>query len=222
VNAENLIAEVADIVLGETTDEVCLAALNAAQMAIAERVLLPGLSDGLATISATTGAMYATIPATYHRRIFMAKNTTTGSVVDVYSNIGIMAQITEIFPSIDNEGDVISIALHSGRILYQRVPTSTQSISLMFYRLPVDMEDSSTSYPDGMGGSRVAGSKEAIDFALIHHAAWNIFEKIEDGMEGAKVNSTRHQGLFEEHMERLSLVCRQEEVQARPMFNRSW
>jgi len=222
VNAQSLIAEVSNIIQGSYADSALLPYLNAAQVAIAERVLLPGLSDGLATISATTGAMYATVPATYHRRIFMAKNTTTGAAVDVFSNLGILAQTKEIYPSIDNEGDVVAIAIHAGRIVYQMVPTSAQTISLMFYRLPVPMTESSTSYPDGMGGSRVADSKEALDFALIHHAAWNCYERIEDGMEGQKVNSERHKGLFDKHMERLSLVCRQEENQAYPRHNRCW
>lgn len=223
MNAQGLIAEVAGILVDGSgfTDAEILAKLNDAQLAIAEKVFLPDLADGTANITATTGAMYANLPATYHKNIFLAKNTTTAAVVEVFDNIGVMARMLGEYPEITNEGDATAITIHASRVLYQRVPTSSQTIALMFYRLPVAMTDASNSYPDGLSGSRTA-NQEAFDRALVHHAAWKFFEKIEQGMEGRKVDTDYHKGEFTSAMMNLENVCRTEKVLPRPAANRCW
>lgn len=198
-----------------------LAELNKSQLAIAERVCLPALSDGLETVTTVVGAMYAALPATYHKKIFMAKNTSTGSAIEIFQNIGILAQRKMVYPGIDNEGDVVALTIQAGNILYQRVPPVAQTISLMFYRLPVAMTDSSTSYPDGLSGVRVA-HQEVFDTAIIHHSAWKIAKLVEDGEEGQMPNVLYHKKTFGDAMVELSNICTQEEVQVYPLNTRCW
>lgn len=222
MKAVDLLTELADIVddpgLSTTT---LLLRLNDAQMAIAEDVFLPGLAGGVDTVVATSAGMSANVPATYHKRIYLAKNVTTGGAVALFDNIGLLARHIQGIPADDNEGDVSALTVHNGKILYQNVPTSDQIISLMFYRLPVAMTAASTSYPDGMAGARSA-AKEAFDRAILNHAAWKCFERIEQGLDGRKVDTDHYENEFKRAMLEVKSACRDELVLPRAPVNRCW
>lgn len=195
MKAEGLITALAGMVQDPSLDvDNLLLRLNTAQLAIAEEdgIYLPGLADGVASITATAGAMYADLPADYLKRFYLAKNTTTGAVVMVFDNIGMMAQSLGIIPSITNQGDVSSITVHAGRLLYQRTPTASQALTAMYYRRPIPMTESGNSYPDGHLGTRSPNVMDAFDRAIVHHAAWKIYEEIEQGLEGRKVDTEYH------------------------------
>jgi hypothetical protein len=225
MNAETLIATLGGMVQEPSLDaEGLLAKLNAAQLAVAEEdgIFLPALADGIASITAEAGEMFADLPLTYHKRFYLAKNTTTNGSVIVFDNIGMMAQSLGDIPSISLQGDVYAITVHAGRVLFQRTPTANQTISTMFYRLPVPMTESNKSFPDGLLGSRSSLVEDAFDRALLHHAAWRIFSGVEQGLEGRKVDTEYHFGEFRRAIADLASVCRPETILSAMPVNSRW
>jgi hypothetical protein len=207
MNGIELIDEVVDIVLDPRfTREWFLTRLNRGLFAVAGRVLLPGLADGAAAVNTVLNNYVVALPATYHRTLYQA--SVDGDPVRIYPNIGMMRDVG--FKLNSDVGQVEGVAVNAGSLFYQHVPSVVTEIALRFYRKPALLLDTNTSFPDGMGDNTEIA--ELIDQALIGYACGMAFSRIEDGIEGNKVNTDFHLGRFEDAISRM-----QENWYARPM-----
>ncbi len=205
MNADELIEEVANIVTEPSYDDdedVFLRYLNQAMNAIAGQLLLPALADGYGTVTTVTDGFTIDLPEDYHKGLFLAQ--CDGVPVEVFRDLKSIATFFGGLKSSES-GDVAGVVTSARRFIYQRVPTEATDIEIFYYRRPVPMEEGSDSYPDGLFTS-VVGNDD-LDWALIHHACWKIFSKIEQGIDGAKVDTMYHQGLFKERLDDLKDHC---------------
>lgn len=192
MNANELINQVIEIIDNPDYDVGAdiLKYTNRSQRRIADILLLPDLRDGSATVSTAVGAMEVSLPATFHKNLFQARFA--GADIAIYKDVVSMSMARGGL-SLD-VGDVEAVALKKGKLVYQMVPAAITAIEIYFYRLPVAMTAADTSYPDGAYGN------DDFDWAIIHDSCAKIFNRIEEGMEGAKVNTDKHETLFAERM----------------------
>lgn len=193
MNGEELIDDIIDTVQQEETydrDRV-LAYLNQALLAIAGRVLLPGLADGADTVTTELGVNVAPLPIDFHREIYHV--VVDGSPVQIYAHAGIM--LADGFNLDLTPGQVLGVAVVAGKLAYQYVPAVPVDIALRYYRKPAPLADSGTSFPDGLAGSH--GMEADLDLALTSHVCAKIFAKVEQGLEGAKIDTTYHTNQYE-------------------------
>jgi hypothetical protein len=213
----DLIEQVSRIVDNTSyTSTIVLGFLNDAQAEIADELMLPWLrmTD---TVSTSTSADRVALPSTYHKGLYHAKFNQ--EPVDVYRDEHDMEVALGGFVS--TEGDVKAVAADNGYLIYQFIPNSTSEIELKFYRSVTDMEEKSANYPAGFTSS--TARVNVYDWALIHHACWNIFAEIEDGYDRDQSNTSRQKKLYLDLMERLNLYCyRRGKDYPRPSTNALW
>ena len=194
MNGEQLVAEVMDIVQDGSVDaDAVLALLNQGQIAVASRVLLPGLSDGNSTVTTLTDGYLVDLPVDYHRELFLAQ--VDGRKVPVYANKMLLMEELGLSGIGLSTGTIYGVTTNGKQLLYQMVPVAAKDIELFYYRLPAAIAETTASYPDGL--TTHGATNDHFDWALIHYAASHLFSKIEDGMEGQKVNTQHHAGMFE-------------------------
>lgn len=193
MNVTELVQEVLDILQDPdyTDTEMVTTRLNEAQRAIADAVMLPDLSNGSDTVNTVTDAYEVALPADYQQNLYLAYDA-DGEYLDIYKDMASVELVRQI--SMDN-GDLEAVCAHGSVLIYQPVPAVATTIAIRYYRLPTAMvADDETSFPDGARGN------DDFEWALIHHAAWKIFNKIEDGLEGQKVNTAAQYQFYQERM----------------------
>ena len=136
---------------------------------------------------------FVAMPDTFQRTLqFVASSS--GYEIDIADTF---IEFSETYPLLDRSGRISEVIEHGGNIYYQGIPTVSETLTLHFYRKPVDMtEDSHT--PDGIP------SHLQIPL-LVNYAAWKAFEHIEDGLEGDTPNTQKYMGLFLNAMRTLEL-----------------
>jgi len=216
MNAEELIEEVIDVVDDDDymDSEVILKYLNQAQRNIADNLYLPDLEDGFDTIDTLVDGHTVPLPETYHKGLYLARAADVD--FDIYHDIKSMVMNRGSF-NIEH-GDLECVCARRTDIIYQNVPEVITVVNLFFYRLPVAMTESTSSFPDGVSGN------DDFDWALIHKAAALIFNRIEDGFEGAKINTDKHTGLFGEKIGLLDMYAEgiMKTFPTRPAANLQW
>jgi hypothetical protein len=136
------------------------------------------------TITTETDVAYVDMPATFQRNLqFVASSD--GNEIDIAESF---ISFVETYPLLDKSGTVTECCEFGNLFYYQGIPTSAATITLHFYRFPVDMEDD-TDEPDGIPSHLHRG-------LLVNGACWKIFELIEDSTDGNKPNTEKYMNLF--------------------------
>lgn len=220
MNAEELIEAVVDIIQDDSIEgEEILSYLNLGQLAIANRVLLPGLADGHATLSTVLDDFMVSLPTDYHRGLFLAQSD--DSIPTVVKTMGDIVTVTGMPLSKDTGSAVNIVAAQARKFVYQPVPEAGAEVEIFYHRKPIPMTESNKSFPDGLSADS-SGNDDA-DQALIYYACWRSFAKIEQGLEGAKVDTKYYLGLFEETLEIIDLhSTREGKSYPKPLPNKVW
>jgi hypothetical protein len=118
----------------------------------------------ITTLSTATDAAYVAMPATYQRSLqFVADSS--GSEVTLYSS---MIEFSSDYPLMGTSGDVRAVVEQGGNLYYQGIPTVSETLTLHFFRFPVEMSGDSDT-PDGLPGHLA----EAL---LVNYACAEIFQ----------------------------------------------
>jgi hypothetical protein len=94
------------------------------------------------------------------------------------------------WPRLDYTGDVIMVSIKGKQLYYQGVPASAETLTLWYHRKPDAIANTSAV---------VVGVPEHLQYdVLCNHAAWKIFNLIEDGLEDSPGNAERCKKRFYE------------------------
>lgn len=157
--------------------------------------LTPPLPDlfTIDTIDTDTDYAFVNMPNNFHRNLQLVVSA-TGSEIDIADSF---IEFTETYPLLNKTGSISEAIEHGGRLYYQRIPTTSQEVTLHYYRKPVDMVDT-TDTPDGI--------PEHLQIPLLaNFAAWKAFEHLEDGMEGEIPNTIKFKNAFLDAVRTLEL-----------------
>jgi hypothetical protein len=165
--------------------------------------ITPPLPDlfTIGTVDTVTDAAFVSMPATF-QRVLQFVSGSNGVEIDIDNS---MIEFSEVYPLMDVSGVVREVIEHGGNIYYQGIPTSAETLTLHFYRLPVEMvADGDT--PDGI--------PLHLQIPLIkNHVFYKIYEDIEDGIAGQAYNTKRYKKFFYDKLRVLELFI--------PVYNRS-
>jgi hypothetical protein len=190
---KELIDFVAEIIQDPSfTDEDIGKYLNRGVGRVCSGILLPGthaISPPLPdlfttdTIETVPDAGVANLPDDYDRGLTM--------VLDDDSNVIPIARSMRVFmqkyPVLQN-GNIHNCVAVGKRLMYRDVPTTAKTLTVHYYKKPSKMEEDD-DIPDGL--------PEALHYnLLVPFASKEIFNLIEDGISGPKVNTEKWTDLF--------------------------
>jgi hypothetical protein len=158
--------------------------------------ITPPLPDlfSIGTVTTVTDAAYVAMPATFQRSLVAAVDE-DGTELDIAHS---WQEFIEAQPLLDRSGRIYEVVEQGGNLYYQGIPTAAETVTVHFYRKPVDMS-SDTSVPDGI-------PTHLQDPLLVNFACYKIFELIEDGIEGPGVNTQRYEKRFLQALKTLEMT----------------
>jgi hypothetical protein len=183
-----LVADVDNTIFdGSVSEDDIIEKINEGLRVTAELVLLPKLETS-GTVTTVPGANLVDPPATFSRNLFRAKDS-DGNKITVYSSTDLLEEDITV---VDSGGviaaDVKGICLQGEQFYYAPSPEDAETLTLGFYTDPtplVDDDDEPSCIPE-------AHQKRI----LCNYAKWQLFEDVEDGIDGAKVNARRYETKF--------------------------
>jgi len=149
--------------------------LNQAQLEIAGGMkstfgdfLTPPLPDLFTsdTVDTLTTTYKVTLPADFHRELFLVSNS-SGVEVDIANS---KSDFFSTNPLLNTPGNVYEVLDYGGYLYYKNLPASAETLTLYYYRIPVDMS-ADTDTPDGIPVHLQKG-------LLANYAIWKIGELI--------------------------------------------
>lgn len=164
--------------------------INEAVQQIAEEVNFPELKQVVAVIT-NPDAYYVNMPVAFSGRLKYAGNSSgKHKILD-----GGIDEMLEWYPSLDEQGNIIHVALDGKLLYYHPVPAEATVITCVGYAVPpllVHELDTPSFIPDYL-------HREAI----VNKAASIAYNTIEDGLVGEKVNTLVFAGLAEVGLNKL-------------------
>ncbi len=183
------------------TDDI-LELLNEGLMIIASRVLLPDLETA-DTVDTVVDEIEVPLPSDYHRGLYDCQEQDPYNPVVVLNS---KRQMLATYGKLNYTGTVKHVCRVGFDLLYQPMPDEVRTLTISYYRMPTQLTESET--PEGL----------PVQFhrALFHYATFQLFDDIEDGMEGQKVNTARHEGKFEALVAEIELFFRDSQSRPKP------
>jgi len=148
----------------------------------------------IGTVATSTTAAYVAMPTNFHRDLQLVVSP-TGSEIDIAHSF---IEFAETYPLLNKAGRISEAIEHGRKLYYQGIPTSAETLTLHYYRKPVDMV-LDADVPDGIPSHLHIS-------LLVNFAAWKAWEHIEDGIEGETPNTTRFKNSFLSAMRTLELT----------------
>lgn len=145
------------------------------------------------TVETVIDTASVAMPATFQRNLQFAANS-DGIEIDVFDS---MIEFAQDYPLMNAVGSVQAVMEQGGSLYYQRIPTVAAILTLHYYRLPTTMSlntDILTCIPLHLQIP-----------LLVNHAAWKLFELIEDDSDSNGANVVRYKTLFLEALHTLEL-----------------
>jgi hypothetical protein len=194
---EELIAAVDEVIQDSVWTEAKITTiLNRGYLAVATGILLPGkyqltppLPDLYAvdTITTELSAGICDLPDDFNRDVVQVINANSESIPIEPSFMRFLSLNPE-----QDAGSVRACAVKGKRLLYRDIPSVAETLTVHYYQTPTPMsgdDDEPTGIPEHLQYQ-----------ILVGYACSHIFNLIEDGMEGAKVNTNHWKG---EHIQGL-------------------
>jgi len=198
MNLGEMVTEVSNLIQDDSYSNAAITRyINNTIKYVADTVNLPGLK-GIDSVDTVVGQNYATLTG-------LASGFSGRLVGCISDSIIIHPSLEDLMycyaPDIDEEGSVEGIALEGTVLWYQKIPTSAESLVLIYYQNPETLTGDDDTPP--------ADIPESVHRKLfVHGTAHFIYNDIEDGLDGEKVNTNaqfwqafshknRHSGLSE-------------------------
>ena len=193
--AEALVLAVLGIVQdpGYTTTEILPLINEGLQMLAAEKLLPP--LDSRATVNTVTSGNVANLPSDYGQGIYYADDD--GRPLKVYE---LWTDMAREYTDLTITGDAKGVAVKDATLMYLPIPTAITPLTIYYYRTPTTLI--AGAEPDGFNRQ----TRPYGEAALKYYAAFRIFDIIEDGIEGAKVNTNRWEGRYLEMVSKLKAI----------------
>jgi hypothetical protein len=165
------------VVLGDTSFNSSLANwINSAVEQIIDDANVPGFKEIL-SINTVLGAASTVLGATCDGRVLYAGTATA----ELAGGVVTLEHMMKMYPGMDEEGDVEYITVEGNTLYYQGIPGTVTPLTLLHRRKPVYMvadEDEPEGIPEHLHLN-----------VIVPKVAIFGFDRIEDGVEGEKVNT---------------------------------
>jgi len=179
---KELVQEIIDIVQDSSLKEPSVQGLvNEAILRVATdlSVPLPDLETS-ETVETIADQAYLAMPVGFNRDLFFCHNDTIERRVKIHDSLELLAVK---YPTMDEAGSVVDVARRGRRLYYQGIPDSVQTLRLHYFMSPSRLTDVT-------GANDPSWIPEQFHRRLlIAYPCKTLFARIEDGVEGRKVNT---------------------------------
>ena len=145
------------------------------------------------TVATVPGSGIADLPSDYSRHASHVEDS-DGEEITVNPSF---VNFTKKYGGTISAGDVVEVAFVGNRIAYRDSPSVSENLTVHYYTEPDELtadSDEPDCIPEGLH-----------DTLIVSGVAKDIFDRIEDGMEGAKVNTSRHVNIYNQALEALEI-----------------
>lgn len=156
---------------------------------------LPDLATS-SDITTSTSDPYVDMPDDYSRELYFVSCPDDNKRITIYQSV---PEFLSYYPGLSSTSDVIAVCVRGTRFYYQGMPDTAQTLTLYYHKTATDMAGALTT-PDGI-------PEHLQEELLVNHVAWKIFNLIEDGVEGQKINSLNAKNDFMAGMIDLNAIC---------------
>lgn len=163
----------------ETIDQY----INQALEYVASQINLPTLK-GLGVVSTELNQAYtdmSVISGNNFSGILRLVVREDGKFPTIYADLESL--ILE-YPTLDQEGNIEAVALDGNTLWYQKIPTTETPLTVVYFRDPAPLVKDSDIPSDT--------PSHLHRHLYVHGAAYLIYDQIEDGIDGEKVNTANH------------------------------
>jgi hypothetical protein len=162
-------------------------ALNEALFSVADELISEGGIPELkriGTFTTVVGQAWATMPTGFNGKLLFVGNESESLAIAT----GGVRQLMEGNPELDSTGDVHTVALEGSTIYYQGIPSSATSFPILYQINPTQWTDDVDTTDTWVPTHLERG-------LFVHKAASILFNLVEDGIDGEKVNTKAQLGL---------------------------
>ena len=198
VTLNDLHDEVA-ILVRDTSDDIenlIDVKLNEAFATVHDLVVVPELKR-VGSFTTVTDQAWTTMPTGFNGKLLFVGNDRTSLAV---ADAGVV-QLMEDCPALDASGPVHTVALEGSTLYYQGIPSDATTYPILYVVNPTPLSRGKSEVPDYIPAHLQRG-------LFVHLAAALLFNIIEDGVEGEKVNTSAqtylHQGYFDQFRAHMS------------------
>lgn len=179
---EEILLEVKNLIQDDSfTDEVLLSYINNTIKIVADEVNLPSLK-GINTVNTVVSKNYVSLTGMTPGFSGRLGGFITSDITIYHTLEDLMANYS---PDIDQAGAVEGVALEGTILWYQKIPAAPQTLTFVYYQNPTILSTPSSTppvdIPEGLHRS-----------LFVNGTAFYIYDMIEDGVEGEKVNTKSH------------------------------
>ena len=164
---------------------------------ITGRLLLPAL-EASAAVNTTLSANMSALPGNYQHGLFAAQDGTRKLSVK-----NSKAQMIDAFGDLTQTGDVSAVAVAESKLMYLPIPAAVTALTIHYYRLPAVLV--ALASPEGFSPQTVYYG----ELAMMHHAAARVWDDVEVGEDGDKVNTLHHEKQREAMIEQIRLITKE-------------
>lgn len=168
--------------------------LNIGMNQVSALVLFPELIAS-ASVTLSPGADSVPLPANFQRNLFYCGNTDK-TITVLNSRKQILAE-TNGMTGGSNGPSVV--AIEGRNLIYYPAPVKETVFDIKYYRKPTEIKDDATETIIPVEFQKV----------LFHYALFSLYDEIEDGMEGQKVNTLHHEGKYNQYLSDLKSYYRE-------------
>lgn len=188
-DATTLIGRVQDLVKdGSFGPSFIIEKLNDGLAEVVQIAMPPDLVELDIEVDVFVGEKFASMPANFYGpRLLGVRNTSTQMPCEIFYRFSDFAQISRRFPS----GEIRAVCLKGRKLHVAGIPSATTTLEVTYLREPEiltgesDTGEDITYLPFRLG-----------EQAIVNYAAWRIYEHIEDGVDGKKVNTDKFRANF--------------------------
>lgn len=166
---------------------------------ISSQVLLTQLESS-GVVDTVPGSLSVPIPSTwnYHRNLFSCEVANNGPITLLNSREH-LRRIYSDFDTVLQTGPIQYVVISGASILYYPVPAEAVELVCFFYQKPESLEVPISGYSCGedLPGAILLGLQPKV---IESYVCWQIWARVEDGIEGRKVNTAYYLGQFKEAM----------------------
>jgi hypothetical protein len=201
MDTELLIQRVARVIQDASfSDDDILAYINEGLAAVSGEVPLPAL-EVETEVATDPLADNIALPTDFQTHLRFVYSQTRRRQVRILSNL---VRLREVSPAIEG-GLVRRVAVSGGRLFYAPTPAEAEPLDLIYHAKPTPYEglDDETDYIPVHIGHRI----------LQAYACKEIYELIEDGVEGQKINTAKWEQKYVQQLQELIMFLG-------PLYNR--
>lgn len=153
--------------------------VNEAVLAVANApgIVLPGLK-ALYTSETVLGQAYLTLPDNNAEKLLFVSAVDSGTPISVNNTL---EDLLGDYPTLTEEGDVEAVALEGSTLWYHKIPSLATPLLVLYYKKP-EVLTLDTDIPSVI-------PEHLHRKTIVPYAGMILYNLIEDGIEGEKVNT---------------------------------